>query len=117
MIRTLDEVCDQYKETLATILANSCLFPSKREEIHSGRDIVSEVVDLVVAENGPKSLSQLMSNETLKSYLQSFRVPDWVLLYFKLESKVPDDRWQTLLNLTKLGVGKVRLYYEIHVGG
>ncbi|KAL9973285.1 hypothetical protein ACROYT_G019716 [Oculina patagonica] len=31
------------------------------------------------------------------------RVPDWVLLYFKLHAKLPDQEWQTLLNLSRLG--------------
>jgi len=40
------------------------------------------------------------------------RVPDWVLLYFKLQVRLPDAAWQTLLNLTQLGrsgVGYVSL--------
>lgn len=35
-------------------------------------------------------------------YLYQFRVPDWVLLYFKLEAKIPDKGRQTMINLTKL---------------
>ena len=35
--------------------------------------------------------------------MKQFRIPDWVLLYFKLEAKIPDNAWQTMINLTKLG--------------
>lgn len=45
--------------------------------------------------------------DVLQSYLEQFRVPDWVLLYFKLEAIIPDNGWQTMINLTRLGRTKV----------
>lgn len=47
--------------------------------------------------------------DVLQQYMQQFRIPDWVLLYFKLEAKIPDEGWQTMINLTKLGRTKVGL--------
>ena len=35
--------------------------------------------------------------------LKSMCVPNWVLLYFKLQAKLPDSARQTLLKLTQLG--------------
>jgi len=40
--------------------------------------------------------------DVLQEYLHQFRVPDWALLYFKLEAKIPDKGWQTMTNLAKL---------------
>ena len=41
--------------------------------------------------------------DSAAQFLQSLRVPDWTLLYFKLQSRIPDQAWQTLVSLTKLG--------------
>lgn len=41
--------------------------------------------------------------DSAAQFLQSLRVPDWTLLYFKLHSRIPDQAWQTLVSLTKLG--------------
>ena len=54
------------------------------------------------------SSSPLQALETMLGYsgpqfLQSLRVPDWTPLYFKLQSRIPDQAWQTLLSICKLG--------------
>ena len=49
-----------------------------------------------------RCLSSLMGDSAAQ-FLQSLRVPDWTLLYFKLQSRIPDQAWQTLVSLTKLG--------------
>ena len=54
-----------------------------------------------------KPLADLLHPKTYAKILESMRVPDWVLLYFKIQAKLPDNAWQTLLNLTQLGRGKV----------
>lgn len=65
---------------------------------------VLEVVDQVTKSKGSKNvLTELLLPETLENVFQSIRVPDWVLLFFKLQTRLPDSAWQTLLNLTRLG--------------
>ncbi|KXJ11634.1 hypothetical protein AC249_AIPGENE15222 [Exaiptasia diaphana] len=50
--------------------------------------------------------------ETSHAFLKSLRPPDWALLYFKLESRIPDEGWQTLTNITNLGrTGAVELVF------
>lgn len=67
-------------------------------------DRVLEVVDQVTKSKGSKNvLTELLLPETLENVFQSIRVPDWVLLFFKLQTRLPDSAWQTLLNLTRLG--------------
>lgn len=66
-------------------------------------DIISEIVTSVTVKKGVKRGLQTLVPDVLQQYMQQFRVPDWVLLYFKLEAKVPDEGWQTMINLTKLG--------------
>ena len=41
-------------------------------------------------------------------------VPDWVQLYVKLETKLPDSGWQTMLNLLNLGRSGVRFCLLVH---
>ena len=99
----LDGVSAKYHETIASVLGNSFLYGTD-EEKEKVRNTISEVVDLVMESSGSKKgLSELLSPETHARLFQSMRVPDWVLLYFKLQTRLPDSAWQTLLNLTRLG--------------
>ena len=63
------------------------------------------VVDIVIEATckGKKGFTELLSSETHARVFHSMRVPYWVLLYFKLQAKLPDRAWQTLLNLSQLG--------------
>lgn len=67
-------------------------------------DVLSEIVDKVIEMKGAKkAFEELLSDNSLQEYLKVLHVQDWALLYFKLSSMIPDDAWQTLLNLTHLG--------------
>ena len=91
----LDGVLAKYHETLACVLGNSFLYVS---------ETLSEIVNLVMdAKGSKKGLKELLMPETYQRVVESMRVPDWVLLYFKLQARLPDAGWQTLLNLTQLG--------------
>lgn len=105
----VDGVLEKYHETLACILGNSFLYGTDQEK-GKVSETISEVVNLVIDTKGPKKgLSELLLPETHQRLLESMRVPDWVLLYFKLQAKLPDAAWQMLLNLTQLGRGGVSL--------
>ena len=65
---------------------------------------VSEILNLVMDSKGSKKeITDLLLLEKHQQFLESMRVPDWVLLYFKIQAKLPDAVWQTLLNLTQFG--------------
>ncbi|KAL9970998.1 hypothetical protein ACROYT_G023472 [Oculina patagonica] len=99
----IDGVLEKYHESLACVLANSLLYGGA-EQKDKVSETISEVVNLVMNANGTKkALSELLVPETYPRFLQGMRVPDWVLLYFKLQAKLPDAAWQTRLNLTQLG--------------
>ena len=105
----LEDVSEKYHESIASVLGNTFLCGTT-EERGKVRDTISEVIDLVMESKGTKKgLSQLLSPETLARIFESMRVPDWVLLYFKLQTRLPDSAWQTLLNLTRLGKSGVSL--------
>ena len=104
---SLHDVSEKYGESISCVLANSFIFgaDAERSEV---KDIISDVVDMIMeAKGSKKGLSELLSSETYSRIMKSMRVPDWVLLYFKLQTRLPDSAWQTLLNLTQLGKSKV----------
>ena len=66
--------------------------------------IVMDVVDTVAEKRGVgDTFKELLSEETLNRYVDSRRVPDWVLVYFKLKARISDSTWQTAINFTNLG--------------
>ena len=99
----VDGVLAKYHVTLSCVLGNSFLHGTD-EERGKVSETISEVVNLVMEARGAKKgLTELLLPITHQRLLESMRVPDWVLLYFKLQAKLPDAAWQTLLNLTQLG--------------
>ena len=99
----LDGVLVKYHETLACVLGNSFLYGSEKDKGNVS-ETLSEIVNLVMdAKGSKKGLEELLMPETYQRVVESMRVPDWVLLYFKLQARLPDAGWQTLLNLTQLG--------------
>ena len=66
------------------------------------------------AKGAKKGLAEIFSSQTYEQIFASLRVPDWVLLYFKLKTRLPDDAWQTLLNLTQLGKSGVSKNSLLH---
>jgi len=107
VVTDLRDVLEQHHESLGCVLGNYFLFncDEKKEFV---QDTFSEIVDLVMeAEKSKKGLADLLHPESYNRLLKSMRVPDWVLLYFKLQAQLPDSAWQCLLNLTQLGRGGV----------
>ena len=100
---SLHDVSEKYRESLSSVLGNAFVFGNEEEKGHV-RDTISEVIDLVMdAQGTKKGLTELLSSSTYDRIVKSMRLPDWALLYFKLQSRLPDSAWQTLLNLTQLG--------------
>lgn len=98
----MEDVCSRHKASVASVLGHLCTHDPQQQPSEA-RDIISEIVTSVTVKKGVKRGLQTLVPDVLQQYMQQFRVPDWVLLYFKLEAKVPDEGWQTMINLTKLG--------------
>ena len=107
---SLSDVSQIYQETISCVLGNSFIFGGEAEK-GQVRDIISGVVEMVMEAKGKRGFSELLSSEANARVLQSMRVPDWVLLYFKLQARLPDSAWQTLLNLSQLGKSGVSTLY------
>ena len=107
VMASLHDVSEKYGESISCVLANSFIFGNDAERFEV-KDIISDVVEMIMeAKGSKKGLSELLSSETYGRIMRSMRVPDWVLLYFKLQTRLPDSAWQTLPNLTQLGKSKV----------
>lgn len=102
VMASLSDVAEKYKESIGCVLGNSFIFGDQHDQ-DQVRDTLSEIVDIVMETKGKRGFSDLFSSPTHARILQSMRVPEWVLLYFKLHAKLPDQAWQTLLNLSQLG--------------
>ena len=103
---SLSDVAEKYRESIGCVLGNSFIF-GEEDEKQQVRDVLSEIVDIVMDAKGKRGFSELFSSEAHNRIFKSMRVPDWVLLYFKLQARLPDSAWQTLLNLTHLGKSRV----------
>ena len=91
---SVNDVCQKYEESISSVLGNYFVFGgnAEKEEV---RDVISNVVDLVMeAKGAKKGLAEMFSSQTYEQIFASLRVPDWVLLYFKLKTRLPDDAWQ-----------------------
>lgn len=97
--KEIDDICANHRETLGTVLGYQII--NNDEHVMNTLD---DVVDIVTESKGTKQgFESIFSKEKWQEYFKSLRKPDWVLLYFKLKAKIPDDSWQTLLNITYLG--------------
>ena len=104
---SLNDVSEKYRVSISSVLGNT-FHDTEKEQV---RDTISEVVYMVMDAKGSKrGLSELLSSSTYQKIIESMRVPDWALLYFNLQTRLPDSAWQTLLNLTQLGKSGVSLF-------
>ena len=96
---SMEDACRGHK---ASVFGHLCTnHPAKAPS--EARDIISEIVSAVTEKKRVKRGLEAIVPDVLQHYLHQFRVPDWVVLYFKLEVRIPDEGWQTMINLTKLG--------------
>jgi len=75
------------------------------DQVHDSKvaKLLSDVAEQLITKSGPKRAFDAMFGDNGPLYFQSLRVPDWTLLDFKSQARIPDQGWQTLLSLTKLG--------------
>ena len=99
VINDINEVCERHRESLATVLSHLCAFGDTEATA-----ILNEVIEKVSVRKGVKrTVEDLIGEETFSKYVESLRVPDWILLYFKTKARISGNTWQAVLNITKLG--------------
>ena len=91
----ISDVREQYQLPFASAVADHVSKPEVAK-------MLNDITNQVTTKNGPKQAFDTTLGDSAPEFFQSLRVPDWTLLYFKLQSRIPDQGWQTMLNLTKL---------------
>ena len=82
VFQSVNDVCDEKRESLASVLANMCAFKDQQAQ-----GIVMDVIDMVARKRGiKKTFEELLSEEALDKYINSMPVPDWVAGVFQAQS-------------------------------
>lgn len=94
---SISDVCEKFQIYLADVIVNE----KHRPEV---AQLLSDITKKIRSNSSSplQALETVLGDSSVK-FFQLPRVPDWTLLYFKLHSRVPDQAWQTLLNISKLG--------------
>ena len=79
----ISKVCEKYQVSLASVIAGQVHNP------HVAK-ILSEIADNMMGKSGPEQALETMLGGSAPKFFQSLHVPDWTLLYFKLQSSIPD---------------------------
>ena len=94
---SISDVCEKFQIYLADVIVNE----KHRPEV---AQLLSDIAEKIRSNSSSplQALETVLGDSSVK-FFQSLRVPDWTLLYFKLQSRIPDQAWQMLLNICKLG--------------
>ena len=98
----ITNLCVDNEETLSEMIAQCCLF--QRKDNFDGKNIVRNIFERAEKERGDrKTCEELIPEELWRKRVDEMCVPDWIILHCKLESRISDDGWQTILSRTTLG--------------
>ena len=99
LIGQLQAVCEEKRESLSTVLSYLCAFGDQ-----DATAVIQDVIEDVTCRKGVKrGIQDLAGEETYAKYVESLRVPDWILLFFKTRARISGQTWQAVLNITQLG--------------
>ena len=99
LISRVNKVCEERRESLSTVLSFLCAFGDQ-----DATGVINDVIEDVASRKGVKrAMKDLAGEETYAKYVESLRVPDWVLLFFKTRARISGHTWQSVINITQLG--------------
>ena len=102
-IEEIGHVFDSPYGNLESILGYG-LFHGEEQYQRAIKAAISRAVKIVAEKKGIwPAVDLAFSPDVRQKQESSSRVPDWVQLYVKLETKLPDSGWQTMLNFLNLG--------------
>ena len=108
----IQDVCAKFRQPLSSVLSQRVL----QKDVEA-KETLHKIVETVVGVRGVKrGIEAVLGDEVHQKLVRTMQVPDWVLLYFKLQARLPDQAWQTLLNLSMLGRSGVsfkRIFFMI----
>ena len=116
--RCVDEVQDRFTKSgslLGKAFGNGFLYCDQGRQEYI-KDAVSTTLSTVAQKQGiRKAIHNMLHDELNQQYLESIRVPDWIQLYVKLSTMIPNRSWQTLLNFLNIGRTGVSVFILFHL--
>lgn len=109
LISQVNVLHEEKGENLSTVLSYLCAFGD-----NDATGLINDVIEDVASRKGVKrAIQDLAGEETYARYIESLRVPDWVLLFFKTRGRISGHTWRAVINITQLrrtGVSKVFIH-------
>ena len=97
-------------EDLGRVLGYGLLYSGQQEDEEFVRETVSSTLLTVAEKQGVRrAFTTLLKQNLYDQYVNTMRVPDWIQLYVKLATKLPNRSWQTLLNFLKIRLTPLNL--------
>lgn len=116
--RCVDEVQDRFTSSgslLGKAFGYGFLYCDQMRQDYI-KDAVSTTLSTVAQKQGiRKAIHNMLHDELNQQYLESIRVPDWIQLYVKLSTMIPNRSWQTLLNFLNIGRTGVSVFLLFHL--
>ena len=97
-------------EDLGKVLGYGFLYAGEENEAFVREAVSSTVLTVADKKGVRKAFTTLLKENVYDDYVNSLRVPDWIQLYVKLATKLPNKSWQTLLNFLNIGSSGVSLF-------
>ena len=111
VIASLNDVCTSTRKLF--VCPRELLVFGVNDEKEEVRDIISDVVDIVMeamAKGVKRGLTDIFTSQTYEHIFASLRVPDWVLLYFKLKTRLPYDAQLTAAKLNYINFARWSIF-------
>lgn len=108
-LEALRENITSYGEDLGKVLGYGLLYSGEENEEFVRETISSAIITVAEKQGMRKAFTTLLKDTVYHEYVNSLRVPDWIQLYVKLSTKLPNNSWQTLLNFLNIGRSGVSL--------
>lgn len=89
--------------SLGAILGHGSIYGNQEHQM-AVSSAVAGAVEIVALNKGLKAAADFAFTPEVQQKQQiAMRAPDWLQVYVKLETKLPDNGWQTILNFLNLG--------------
>lgn len=82
---SISDVCDRFQVNLTDVIAGQVHSPEVER-------MLSDIAEKIRSNSSsPLQALEIMLGDSSPQFFQYLRVPDWTLLYFKLQSRIPDE--------------------------
>ena len=110
----IDSAFNCSRGSLGAVLGYGFVYGTHENQV-AVRSAISEALEIVAKIKGlPRALDLALTAELKDIQKAGMQVPDWIQLFVKLETKLSDDSWQSILNFFNLGRSGVS-YFNLHI--